>query len=487
MKGFLTILLLLLMPAIQFGQKLYGSQPVKFNYRNQSFEILEKHESTNYLHVYGKRDHEIYAFRENMGLKWHKFIGFDNKKYKFSKLFFKKGLFYFMYTQKVKRDFILYAKLYDANLTPQEENYLIDTFRQKGSDQEIDLQYLISENREKGLIFFIEQRNNDNATFHYVTIDTMLQVLKRGELNIPTKNKKATLEDVLLSNKGEIHLILGEYRTPSLVYARRFWILSSENNFEVIAHKEIKTSENKYLNNTKFKIDNNNNAIVIVGYFSEGHKQPPNAVGIFYKAIPLDSMNSTLNNFQYFPKDMMIRLKGVSKKNSNRLYTFDIQDILLRQDGGAVIIAESYEETVRYYTSPYTPGAVSYFNEVTESYYYDEIIVSSISPEGNIDWSNIILKNQYSSGDDGKYSSYILMNNGGFLNFVFNDNISLRTNIINQIVKADGSSEKEILFNSKAYDLFLMPRFGKQVSTGELIIPSLKNNNLVLIKINYKE
>ena len=479
-----SIILFLSIPYL-FGQKVYSTAPIKFSHRSEDFNILGKEDNKLYLHIYGNKVHEVYAFRENMGLKWHKYLGFDHKRFDYSQIFFDEGKFTFFYTRKERNNRILYGTLYNPELIPDTQLVMIDTLFGKFGKIPNDLEYIRSENRDKILIYYIEEVYNKNDIFRYILIDHKLSVIDKGTIILQTKNKRTVFEEVMLENTGKFHIVLGEYRTSSYNHASRFWVLSSETEFEKFGHLEVEAVEGNYLNNTKFKVDNNNRSIVVTGFYSDGAKGPAYAVGIFFKVIDLDSVHSTVSQFAPFPKQFLNKLRGANSKNTNRLYTFTIDKILLRQDGGALVIAESNYQSFRSSSDMYSMYGTPSFNENTITYHFDELLIANMSPNGEMDWKLIILKNQYSTGDYGRYSSYCIMNNAGFLNFIFNDNISSRTNVINFIVKADGESDREILLNSKQMEVYMQPQYGIQISTGEIVIPSVKGNELKLVKLDY--
>ena len=64
-------------------------------------------------------------------------------------------------------------------------------------------------------------------------------------------------------------------------------------------------------------------------------------------------------------------------------------------DGGALLVAEYYDKTVRNYDytnyDPYYGYRTS--TRQVEFYEYSDILLLSTGPEGKLDWSNIIRKN----------------------------------------------------------------------------------------------
>jgi hypothetical protein len=212
------------------------------------------------------------------------------------------------------------------------------------------------------------------------------------------------------------------------------------------------------------------------------------AEGIMFVVFDLTTRRKLSESYVAFAPEFIAKIKGTRQgRATERLYTFVIDDIILRSDGGAIIVAESYHKTIRPRNSsaavdPYGPYT---FGEASTTYYFEELMVLSLSPTGDLQWKNVLIKSQVSSGDNGRFSSYITMNTGSEVAFIFNDEIRYRTNLVQYTIDPRGSVEREIIFNARKYDLFLMPQMGKQVSAREMVIPSYKKGKLRFVKLNY--
>ncbi len=150
-----------------------------------------------------------------------------------------------------------------------------------------------------------------------------------------------------------------------------------------------------------------------------------------------------------------------------------------------LFIAESFYKTYRTTNYLYDVYGFPSYNESTVIYHFDELMAVSLHPSGKIHWKNIIVKNQTSNGDYGRYSSYQLMNSGAFLKIFFNEKISSRSNFIEYTIDVNGNMSREVLFNSRKYNVYLMPQFGKQIALDEIVFPSLKKSEVRLLKLNY--
>jgi len=157
---------------------------------------------------------------------------------------------------------------------------------------------------------------------------------------------------------------------------------------------------------------------------------------------------------------------------------FEMKDLILREDGGVVLTAEEVFKTHESYTS--TGGRM----ETVTNYNTNDVLVSSISPKGSIDWVKMIPKKQAFGGTE-KYSSYALMVSGAGLCFVYNDdkdNISqpvtaaaksissFRDAVAGMLtISGEGKMERQKVFDiKKDSGTLLVPKRSKQISPNEL-------------------
>ena len=167
------------------------------------------------------------------------------------------------------------------------------------------------------------------------------------------------------------------------------------------------------------------------------------------------------------------------------LYTFEVTDAVLRYDGGLIVVAESrYEDAENVEIPSFVPAAGPTFRQVNVQHYND-IMVISLLPQGQLDWVQILKKKQTSEDDDGFFSSYALATTAEKLHFVYNEEIFQKTNVNEFKVGPTGGVSREYLFNSADENVLLVPRIGKQISASELVIPSFKRNYIRLVKITW--
>ena len=166
---------------------------------------------------------------------------------------------------------------------------------------------------------------------------------------------------------------------------------------------------------------------------------------------------------------------------------FIVRQLIVKNDGGFVMLAEDYSIATR---NTYTPGFGYYSwyynpyvtNMVTE-YHYDDIMVLSYNANGVREWDDFIYKEQYSIEDRGLFSSYLLLNTGGEIGFLYNDFNASRSRVQLATVDANGKKDDHS-FSIEGNDYpDWLPRFGKQVSGREIIVPCLHKKQICFAKV----
>lgn len=108
----------------------------------------------------------------------------------------------------------------------------------------------------------------------------------------------------------------------------------------------------------------------------------------------------------------------------------------------------------------------------------------SFNSKGEPEWNTVIGKSQFDDETDDKVS-YQLMNTGDQLHFLFNQ-MERRTMLLNDYgILPDGKlSRNPTLKNlERGYDF--MPKYAKQVSSKQMIVPCLYRNYICFAKIDY--
>ncbi|MCW3088699.1 MAG: hypothetical protein JWQ78_2085, partial [Sediminibacterium sp.] len=248
-----------------------------------------------------------------------------------------------------------------------------------------------------------------------------------------------------------------------------------------------------YLDDIRIKTDNINKHYLITSFFSKARRG--NIEGLYYTLWDKQQNKEILNATTVFSEEFREDAKGegASKTAFNDYF---LKNIILRKDGGFIIISESaytssrgntlnrwdylygspYWSPVDYYSwnspigyYPWWRSSLNNANSLTR-YFADNIAVISFEPSGKMEWSNVIRKSQYDDNTDN-YIGYGVLNTGDQLHFIFNVQEKRSMILSDQSISPSGQVDRNPTFKNldKGYDF--MPRHAKQVGSRVAIVP----------------
>lgn len=234
----------------------------------------------------------------------------------------------------------------------------------------------------------------------------------------------------------------------------------------------------KYISEYIISFDDKNKKIIVSGFYSEQNNS--SAAGVFFVSANAQDLTNSASSAHAFDDSFLSYFIGEPKTaDKKELLNYRANQLVLKNDGGALLIAEAR------YTTTYT-----YFDFFTKTYvtrtmfHFDNILVFSINKDGSLDWQKSIAKKQESQEDDGYYSSYTHLVFGDNLYFLFNSFEGKLTSVILQSVTGKGE-EKRSVITENSEDVALIPRAGRQIDSGVAVIPAFRKNKYLLAKISF--
>ncbi|HEY2725916.1 MAG TPA: hypothetical protein VGI61_01980, partial [Parafilimonas sp.] len=194
------------------------------------------------------------------------------------------------------------------------------------------------------------------------------------------------------------------------------------------------------------------------------------------------------------------QLKNNAKAQASLSAAFNdyyLQNIIIRKDGGFAVISESayksnhgtYDSwtndlfnTADWYNQTYFLSPTN--NSIGEDYFANNITLLSFDSVGNMEWFSIIPKNQYGR-DTYNFIGYGTYQTSDEVNFLFNEASKKSTAMQSLKVNASGEVVLNPTLKKMDRNFSCMPRFAKQVSGNEVLIPCLYKNNLCFAKIEF--
>lgn len=364
---------------------------------------------------------------------------------------------------------------------------------------------LTSDDKSKIIVIKINSKNRRNFLISTLLYDNNLALLKNSRLDMPMEEKNNFLTEFNVDNEGDLvftKIIRNSFdniAAASLVvkYAMADSFFSKELDIE-------KT----FLDEIRIKVDNFNKRYLVASFFYKQKRS--NIDGFYFYIWDKQSGQPAVENSITFTDELRREARGESNLKA-AFNDYFIRNIIIRKDGGFIIGSESYYTTSRfgswnrwdymydspsysnldyYYYSPYYSslwGYSRYRNNQQVRFHADNIVVLSFNKEGKLEWSNAISKSQLNDDSDDLIS-FQLLNAGSELHFLFTD-MEKRTKLLTDFsLSPDGQLNHNPTLKNLDRGYEFMPKYAKQVSGKQMIIPCLYRGNFIsFAKIDYNK
>lgn len=431
-------------------------------------------------------------------------VDFNNKLYVFSSISDKKADKNTFYSQSVDKESLL------VNADKQELAQIdFEGFRNRNDGS---FGYEFSGDSTKLLVYYnlpYDKRGVEKVGVH--VYDQQMDQLWRKTITIPYTDELFTVEDFEVDNEGNVYVTGVEYNEKLKIKRKgkpnfKYHVLSYTNQGKEENDLPIEV-DGKFL--TDMKVRPNNDGQLLCGGFYSG-QGTYSVEGSFFLKVNASNGDVETASFEDFGIDFITQnltarqekkaRKKDAKGKTPELFQFDLDAMVMREDGGVVLVAEQYFVKVVTTTTTGANGAVS--TTTNYHYYYNDLIVISVSPEGEIEWNTKIPKFQHTVNDGGYVSSYAMAVVDDKLNFIFNDNpknlnlvpgqrvrnfgAGKETLVVLVTVDSNGQLKKEPLFSIRDTDVVTVPKVCKQIGDRELVIFGKRKKTQRLGVVNFK-
>ena len=367
---------------------------------------------------------------------------------------------------------------------------------------------LVSDDKQKIMVFKINSRNPKNFLFTTLLFNSdMKLIVDKQRLALSMEERNDYFTDFLLDNDGD--LVFGKLvRTGGSDYISKVSLVTKPVSADSFVTKEVGTSD-KVLDEVKIKVDNNNNRYLFTGFY---YKQKRGNIEGLY-AVSWDKATHALYNesFIVFNDELRTQAKSSDANLKMAFNDYFIKNIITKKDGGFLMVGESEYTTSRaaafnrwdylnwnnpwayssfdsYYYSPLYNRWYSPWNRWSSNqamrYHAENILILSFDKNGKLGWSNVIPKSQYDDESDNLIS-HQMMNTGGQLHFIFNQYERKNLLLNDQSVGPDGKVTRYPTLKNLDKGYEFMPRYAKQVSAWEMIVPCMYRNYLCFAKVEF--
>jgi hypothetical protein len=479
MKASVSIIFLLGSFFTSFSQDLAITPEIQIR-SSTKYKIVGRINETVMLMVEENGFYKIHAFTEEMTKKWDRPLKMEKKVVKISGFIPRENDFSVYYTYRHKGLSYLNIRRLDEKL-----NIVDSTVIKKIESLSFTptIHFETSKNKKKALMYYVE--NSNKFTITVIDNDSMTT-----DLDMEFKTEDFTYErdflQAVVDNNGGVYMIFEKDNQKSKRETNIFKVFYFNPTDKQIRFFDISLKEHLW-HDVHFDTDNINNRLLAMGFYSD--ETILEAQGIFFMSVSPERPEEIISNFEPFSKEYLSLVFGKEVKKNIGMSDAIVQQLVPRQDGGGLMIGERYKEENRNRPSTGVPErGISTRNADTPQtdYFYNEILLYSFHPNGQIHWVEVLHKKQYSSDDNGVFSSFFLFLNKAKIRFLYNDTVKRNDTVYEYIVTGNGEFERKSLFNTKEDELMLRLPDAVQISSNVILVPSELRGSVKLVKMTFK-
>ncbi len=472
--------LLLLCAGGVFAQSIELSNGYRLPNKTTKFKIIGKNNDGVVVRLYGTQD-VIDVFDENMRMATARTLDFKNETGTLQYIMLNKTGAVIFYLSQDKKYSVLFAQPVNSKFVEIGKPLVIDTIFDRRDMVASNLRFKASFDQANLMIYYPYFTNGNIESVKFMCVDRSLHALYNKTFPFNRKEKEMEEAKSLVDNNGNTFFVLKpETKGESATYD--VFRVSANGDFALYSI----TTQKAIFGEPYFDIDNKNGNLIMCAFYNDNSQGEDVANGFTYSSF--DPANGTLLKSIYTPfsKEFITELTGrANNSDKGKLYTFTIRRVILRNDGGALILAESFikENHEVPVSVGFQPGFTNYRSSTI--FQFNDIIAFSIGPDTKLGWHSVMRKKQASEDDNGVYSSFLLSNEKDKLRLLYLDDIAT-SGILNQyVLTSEGKSERSVILNQEDKEVMLLPKLGRQVAPNEVVMPSYLNGIFKLLKITY--
>ncbi len=474
----LRILLLIVIVLPLSAQKVTVADEI--NIRNDySYDLLGKISENLILYRDKRNEHIITVYDQNLRKKREKELEFEKRRVNVHYVAAGDTTFKFVYSYREKDTTYYKVRDYDALAVMTDSLTLF-----KSTDKGLPKRYrnVTSEDKSKTALFSFEK----NEIVNIVVIDNHKNEVVYGmELILKNFDLRDDFRRICLSNQGVL-VFLFENDNSRFSRDDHTMTLIGAYDGELILESII--SARGFLTaDLEMEFNNRNNHIVIGGLSSEKDKDRAENYFYFNKQINAIAGVEELTSVPLGAK-FIAEVYGKDKGKYKSLRDYRIQDLVLRADGGFLLVTEMEKvytrrtqfNNVGRNNNNLNPGIRGWTD-----HYNEDIVIIALNPDGSEHWREVFFKKQFSQDDGGAFSSFFLFKTPSRLKMIYNDEIKNNNTVSEYILNPIGKHERNSLLSTEYQNLRLRFRDAIQISNHEILVPSEKSYKLRLVKVNY--
>jgi hypothetical protein len=441
----------------------------------------------------------------------------------------------YFYNEKHEKTYLFAQRINNQTLTMSRDIMMISEQDETNKERQDVFSYGISRDSSKIVVFTRQPSEKREQEFAMTVFDSDFNEVWAKDARLPYGRKNFSVDEYQVDKNGNVFLLGVVYTEGSNRMERKG---KPTYQYDLIAYMRDSTLDiqeykimlkDKFITELTFRVADDGD-LVFSGFYSE--KDAKGMKGTcFFKINPktkdMTSVSTREFGFDFVTQNLSERSKERAKTavaNDNKekepeLFSYNLDKLILRSDGGAILIAEQYfieerSNNFNNFGSPYGMGGMSpysYYSPYYSSFYnpysfyspygynsyrrnngrndlyyhYNDIIVVNIRPDGEIDWAARIPKRQLSSNDGGLFSSYAMSIVADKLYFTYNEdprNLDPRNKrtyteepdkysvVVLAEINRQGEVRRTPLFQNKEEGITSRPKICRQIGRNKMAI-----------------
>jgi hypothetical protein len=343
----------------------------------------------------------------------------------------------------------------------------------------VDLRYERSLNKRKLLCYKNLDQGVRNERITYYLFDAETDSVVRGEIQLPYPDDKFQVRKLVVSNSGKVFL-LGKYYLVSRIknpddYGFKLYSYTPGNPEG--SNLNIELGE-LFINDLTVRAGRDEN-LYLAGFYS--HRSSEEIIGsCFFRVNP--ELEAEVQSTQRFSDDFLKNfLRDQQIDRGRELRNFYLDNIILRSDSGALLVAE------KYYTS-YNSYVDVYGNMIDQRiFHYDDVIVSSVGGNGDLEWSAVARKRQQAPTRESLSYLDVVSGESLYLIYGYDPKREPSTIYFQEVSMTGEVTERKPLLGPTAVDETFYPRSSEQISNSSALLSFFQERDKIfsVVKVEF--
>lgn len=477
-----AVLLLVFLQGPAMAQDIFYSKEQKFTFQNSDFNVVGWSGDRLYTYRASKEGYFLDAYNDSMRLMATIALDFFPQKIYETRFYTMEDQIIVLYQAVQSNQVVQYAAKLDSRARLLQKPVALDSVKMGWLSSE--RQYyssVMSNDKSKLIVFSLGKRKNNRQECSTILLDNALNILRKAHPSISSDND-FNLGQSLLGNDGTLYLSAFN-GSDARSYSGNVWLLRLAPDGQEFRDISLPLGTD-FASGSYIKANDAQAEIYFSAFYAT--KKSGNLDGLIYGVY--DMKTDSFNIFKRLPFDDKLREAADDHNKKKAFNDYVVRNLIVKNDGGFILVGESYYMTTR--TSMYGPGYgyYSWYNNgypstSTREYHYGDIMVLDYDANGERQWQNFIRKEQYSQEDDGLFSSYAMLNSGASLVFLYNDFSTSKSTLNLAAVDVSGALQLKKMNPGRSAGADWLPRSGKQTDLRELMIPVLRRNSIGFARV----